>query len=524
MKLLGDIHERNAWFRPHSPAIVFEDQTRSYAEYWERINRIADGLYRLGVRHQDRVGLLSMNRVEYLEVYGACERAGFIISTVNFRLSATEMAFILSDSAPHTLIFEDQYTALLDGLRPALGVKRYVCLGNAPDWADSFEVLVEGGLPDGPPCRAAPDDGALIMYTSGTTGRPKGVFCLQRGEMGWADQMAGLIGVRGDTRQLLMMPFFHRGARSQYVASFLRGGAVHIHRKFDPPHIVDTMEQRRITHTHMAPTMLQDVLNVPGIEQRDLSSVEIILYSAAPMPVPLLKRGLTLLGNVFANGYGGTECNATYLAPHQHHIDGSPEQVKRLASVGQAAVDVDLRIVDEDDNPCAVGVPGEVAYRSHTILGGYWNNGPASVDALRNGWYHSGDVGYLDAEGYLFLVDRKKDMIISGGENIYCREVEDAVERHPAVVEVAVIGVPDPKWGETVCAIVVLRRGEEMTADQLIQHARGQIAHYKAPKIVVFLEELPRLQSGKVSKVILRERFGAGAVAKPESSQGADHV
>ncbi len=523
MKLLADIHERNAWLRPRSPAVVYEGEVRTYGAYWDRINRIADGLHRGGTRHQDRVGMLSMNRPEFLEVYGACERAGFIVSTVNFRLSAAEMLHILADSAPHTLIFEDQYADTVDGLRASLGVKRYVCLGDAPFWADSYESLAEGS-PDGPPSRAAPDDAALIMYTSGTTGRPKGVLCHQRGEAGWADQMSGLIGTRGDTRQLLMMPLFHRGARSQYVASFWRGGTVHIHRKFDPPHVVHTVERERITHIHVAPTILRDILDVPGIETRDLSSIEIVLCSAAPTPVPLLKRGLALLGPVFANGYGGTECNATYLAPHQHHLEGSPEQVARLGSVGQAAVDVDLRIVDDADETCPPGVPGEVVYRSQTALSGYWNNGAATIEALRGGWYRSGDVGYLDNEGYLFLVDRKKDMIISGGENVYCREVEDALEDHPAVLEVAVIGVPDPKWGEAVRAVAVLKPGAALTAEQLIAHARNGIAHYKCPKSVVFIDTLPRLQSGKVSKVALRERFGAPAAATPKVSQGVGHV
>ncbi len=508
MKLLADVHERNAWLRPGATAIVHDGAVVTYGAYWDRINRVADGLHRGGTRHGDRVGILSMNRPEFLDLYGACERAGFIASTVNFRLSAAEMAYVLADSAPHTLVFEDGYADTVAGLRDSLGVRRYVCLGDAPAWAEPFTALLDGS-PGGPPFRAAPDDGVLLMYTSGTTGKPKGVFCLQRGEMGWAEQMAGLIGTRGDTRQLLTMPLFHRGARSQYVASFLAGGAVHVHRRFDARAVVDEVEHERITHLHVVPTMVQDILDVPGIEARDLSSVEVVLCAAAPMPVPLLRRGLALLGPVFANGYGGTECNATYLAPWQHYLEGRPVDVARLGSVGQAALDVDLRVVDDDDRPCPTGVAGEVAYRSKTALGGYWNNGAATIEALRGGWYHSGDIGYLDEEGFLFLVDRKKDMIISGGENIYCREVEAALERHPAVLEVAVIGVPDARWGEAVRAIAVLRPGTGATEAELIAHARDEIAHYKSPKSVVFTNALPRLQSGKVSKVALREQFGA---------------
>jgi acyl-CoA synthetase (AMP-forming)/AMP-acid ligase II len=352
-----------------------------------------------------------------------------------------------------------------------------------------------------------PDDAALIIYTSGTTGRPKGVVRSQRAEVRYAELMSGLLATRGNTRQLLMMPFFHIGARCQYIASFWRAGAVHVHRKFDPTEILKTIQQHRITHLHVAPTMLQSILDVPDIENYDVSSVETLLYSAAPMPTPLLQRGIAIFGNVFANGYGGTEANATYLAPHQHHPNGKSKQVARLASVGQAIVDVELRIVDDAGNVCPTGIRGEVAVRTDTMLDQYWNNGPATVEALRDGFFHTGDIGYLDDEGYLFLVDRKKDMIISGGENVYCREVEEAIEKHPAVFEVAIIGVLDEKWGETVRAIVVLNAGMKLTATDLIEYVRGRIAHYKCPKSVVFVDALPRLQSGKVSKVTLRERF-----------------
>jgi len=225
------------------------------------------------------------------------------------------------------------------------------------------------------------------------------------------------------------------------------------------------------------------------------------------MPVALLKRGIAAFGNVMGNGYGSTESNFTFMAPHQHHPDGSPEQIARLGSVGQAFPDVDMRILDSEGNDCLIGVPGEVVCRSDSLMVGYWNNGPATVEAMRDGWYHTGDMGYLDQQGYLFLVDRKKDMIITGGENVYCREVENAIERHPDVHEVAVIGMPDEKWGESVRAVVVLRPGASLSEAELITYTREQIAHYKAPRSVIFVDELPRMQTGKISKVTLRERF-----------------
>lgn len=507
MKLLADIHERNAFLSSDSPAVVYEGHTQTFAEYWSRINRIADGMYRRNTRHQDRVALLSMNRLEYIEVYGACERAGFIMTTVNFRLAPSEIEFVLTDSAPHTLIFEDQYTEIVDSLRLGLKIHNYVCIGNAPDWAEPYEALADSGSLDGPPIRARADDVAVLMYTSGTTGRPKGVMRTQRGEARQAETMSNVFAKRGDSRQLITMPLFHVGARCLYYSTLWLAGAVHVQRKFDPMLVLETIQKERITHLHLVPTMVAGILDVPEISSYDLSSVELLLYAAAPMPVALLKRGIAAFGNVMGNGYGSTESNFTFMAPHQHHPDGSPEQIARLGSVGQAFPDVDMRILDSEGNDCLIGVPGEVVCRSDSLMVGYWNNGPATVEAMRDGWYHTGDMGYLDQQGYLFLVDRKKDMIITGGENVYCREVENAIERHPDVHEVAVIGMPDEKWGESVRAVVVLRPGASLSEAELITYTREQIAHYKAPRSVIFVDELPRMQTGKISKVTLRERF-----------------
>jgi acyl-CoA synthetase (AMP-forming)/AMP-acid ligase II len=320
--------------------------------------------------------------------------------------------------------------------------------------------------------------------------------------------MATELGLIVSDRLQLMMPIFHVGARFLQLAVHIRGGSVVLHHDFKPAEIVETIERERVTMTHMAPTMVQAVLNVTGIEQRDLKSLHTICYSAAPMPVPLLKRGLKLLGPVFLQLYGMTEGGGTTLHKRQHKPDGTPEEVKRLGSIGQAAPTVDIRIIDEEGNEQPTGQPGEILTRTATHMLGYWNNSAATIAALKDGWYHTGDVGYLDDHGFLYLVDRKKDMIISGGENIYSREVEEAVASHPAVMDVAVIGVKDEYWGETVRAVCVLNAGQTATESELIEHAKTQIASYKKPKSVVFVDELPRLPSGKINKVVLRQTHG----------------
>jgi acyl-CoA synthetase (AMP-forming)/AMP-acid ligase II len=274
--------------------------------------------------------------------------------------------------------------------------------------------------------------------------------------------------------------------------------------------VIRTIERERITAIHLVPTMVQAILDAPNFGRHDLSSLRMLMYAAAPMPVALLRRALDAFGPILVNGYGQTEINLpTLLHAHQHHLDGAPAQVKRLASVGQPHPQSAIRIVAENGDECPSGVVGEICARSETAMTGYWNNTAATLETLCDGWVHTGDMGYLDEEGYLFLVDRKKDMIISGGENIYSREVEDAIAQHPAVRQVAVIGVPDPYWGESVKAFVVLEGDIQTSADDIVARCRTLIASYKCPKSVDFVPALPLLPTGKVNKRTLRERHAA---------------
>lgn len=508
MRTLGEMIERNARLHGDHTALVYAERRLTHAQLAERARRFSGALYGRGLRRQDRVAILAMNCAEYYETYRACEWAGFILATVNFRLAPAEILYILQDAAPKALVFEAQYAAVVDGLRAQLpGIEQYICIGDAPAWAVSFEAVMDAGSVEGPPIRSNPEDYAYLMYTSGTTGRPKGVVRTQQAMCVTAESCALVSEFSGNTRVLQTTPAFHVGGIGFINSVAWMGGTTVVHRGFEPKQMLETIAQERITFTFMVAAMLQAVLDVPELSTYDVSSIENIVTAAAPVPPPLLARGIEALGPVFSVQYGMTESNACWLPSHEVKPLGSPEEVRRLASVGRPCPGIDLRIVDDHGNDLPQGQTGEVWLRSKTQLSGYWNNSVATVEALRDGWYRSGDMGYQDNDGYIFLVDRKKDMIISGGENIYSREVEDVLVQHPAVVDVAVIGVPHAQWGECVKAIVVLRRGEQASEAQLIEFCRELIASYKCPKSIAFVDELPRLPTGKISKVMLRKQF-----------------
>jgi acyl-CoA synthetase (AMP-forming)/AMP-acid ligase II len=508
METIGGLLERNARCYPEHEAFVCGERRLTHRQFYQSACRLAAGLHRLGMRRQDRVAILSGNCLEYFQLEAAAEVAGYIAALVNWRLAPPEIAQILKDAAPRVVVFEQQYHSVVESLRPRLSsVDRYVCIGTPPDWAMSLDALAESGEGEPPPQRARPDDYVYLYYTSGTTGRPKGVPWTQRAACASARMAAANSELTPDCRVLQVTPAFHIGGKGYPLAAMWVGGTVVLHRAFDPVKMLETIHKERITFTFMVAAMLQAVLDVRDLGSYDISSLRNICTAAAPIPVPLLKRGIAALGPVFSIQYGMTEAGSVaVMSRHEVNPDGSPDQIRRLASVGHAVADIDFRLVDEQGHDCPVGQPGEVVIRSESLFGGYWNDSAATVEAIRDGWYFTGDMGVLDEENYLFLVDRKKDMIISGGENIYSREVEEALLSHPQVAEAAVIGVPDPKWVESVKGVVVCKPGGSVDESGLIAHCKSQIASYKCPKRIEFVTELPRTASGKINKVALRER------------------
>jgi acyl-CoA synthetase (AMP-forming)/AMP-acid ligase II len=511
LQTLRDLTERNAHLHGEDVHLVFGERRATFREFAARSLRLASALYELGMRSQDRVAMLAMNCPEYLEVYGACEMAPYIVAPINFRLAAPEVEFILRDSSPRVLVFEQQYAQLIEELRPRLpGIQHYVVIGEptqARAAAHRYEELSGGANPAGPPLQPRPGDIHSITYTSGTTGKPKGAIlsheCVLALFAAWSYELGADLG----HKILLSMPYFHIGARSQGGAMTYRGGTLVVHRSFDAREIVRTVERERITQLHLAPTLMQAVLDLPDIEQFDLSSLRTINYAAAPMPLTTLKRAMQRFGPILINGYGQTEGAGTVLRKHYHRPEGKPKDLERLTSVGQPVLDTRVRIVDDHDREVPLGAVGELCLHSRQNMSGYWNNSAATIEALRDGWLHTGDLARQDEDGFIYLVDRKKDMIVSGGENVYSREVEEALMSHPAVADAAVIGVPDHRWGEAIKGIVVCKPGVTCTAAELLSHCRTLIAGYKCPKSLEFVAALPRLPSGKVSKVLLRERY-----------------
>ncbi|MGE0388373.1 MAG: class I adenylate-forming enzyme family protein [Gammaproteobacteria bacterium] len=499
-------------------AFVCGDRRVGHAPHAARARRLGSALHGLGMRSQDRVSILAMNCLEFLEIYAACEIAGFIAATVNFRLAAPEVEYVVNDAAPRVLIFERQYADMIGAIRDRLrGVAHFVCIGpDAPDWSTGYEALLSSGDPAGAPLPPPlPSDVAYLIYTSGTTGRPKGCMLDHRAQALQSRLVAEVLAMSATSRTLLNMPLFHVGAKSLQLAQLRAGGQVHLQRAFDPQAVLATVQAERITHLHLAPTMVQQIIEHPAVQRYDLSTVRTICYSAAPMPAPVLRRGLELLGPVFVQLWGQTEGAGTVLSAAAHRPDGDETDQRRLVSIGHIFPETQVRIVDDEDRDLPPGTPGEMLIQGPIMMRGYWNNSAATVETLRGGWLHSGDVCTMDAAGFLYLVDRKKDVIISGGENIYSREVEEAVVRMEGVAECAVIGLPHARWGEAVCAVVVRRPGADLSPESVVAHCRTLIAGYKRPRFVAFADALPRLPSGKVSKVELRRHYaGPGALAE----------
>ena len=489
--------------------MVFEGRRFTHKQLYERMCRVANGLLGHGVMPGDRVAILAQNCNQGFEVFGACELTGMIAVPINYRLSVAEMKSILSDCQPSALVFEAQYSEIAKELCEAMSSVRFSVRVDATA-ACPYEALLAGVDHARPDVHPEPEDIVYLIYTSGTTGRPKGVMLSHRAMVKSSRAIAYEGNALPTDRMLIVMPMYHIGGKIEQLAFSIRSAATILQRAFTPTGVLSDIQEHRITSAHLAPVMVQRLLSAPDLDDYDLSSLRLVQYASAPMSVALLKRAVAKFGPIFAQVYGLTEgLIGTILQPHQHLAEGSAVEVGRLASAGQAFTDGEVRVVRPDGLDCAVDEIGEIIIGGPGNMSGYWNNHELTLQVLRHGWLYTGDMGYLDQDSFLFVADRKKDMIISGGENIYSREVEEALMLHPSVEEVAVIGVPDQEWGESVKACVVLRAGQTAGFDELVEHCRNNLASYKKPRTIDFLEALPRMHNGKIDKKSLRAPFWA---------------
>ena len=485
-------------------AMVFEGESYDYAEFARRARTRAALFREHGVCVGDRIGFLGFNQPAFLETMVAANALGAVFVPLNFRLTGEELAFIIGDAGIHTLVVEPELAPIIDSVKERLPCRAYFSSGEDSEGYPSLACLADPMAPLLETVPVGAHDTLLIMYTSGTTGLPKGAM-LTHGNFVWNNFNASL--AFGNTRDDVMMctaPLFHIGGLNTGVVSSLQlGNPIVMTRHFDPGVTLELIQKHRVTHMFGAPAMFLFMSQHPEFEATDLSSINFFMVGGAPVPEPLIhlygSRGVR-----FCQGYGLTE-----TAPFSAFL-GPDKALSKIGSAGLPPVLSDVRIVDADNHPVAANERGEICLRGPNIMKGYWNRPEATAEAIDSeGWFHSGDIGYLDEEGFLYICDRVKDMVISGGENVYPAEVESVLFAHEAIAEVAVIGLPDEKWGEAVTAVVALHEGQTLTLEALRDFAADKLAKYKLPIQMHTVDALPRNPAGKILKFQLREKLRA---------------
>jgi long-chain acyl-CoA synthetase len=497
--------ERNA----DREAFFDGDYVATFAQHLDRVARLSDVLAEVGVNPDDRFAVMALNSHQFLECYHAAFLGAGVINPLNLRLAPKELEYILGDSGTTVCVTDAFFAPVIDRVRKAVGLKHVMMIGDgdAPHDAKYEDLLAAASprLPDEP----EENDPVVLMYTGGTTGLPKGVLLDHRAEMLNLYHVLATWRFNEHDIFLHQTPMFHAASMGGMLGVPAQGGTSVFMSLFDAGRVMSLVEQHRVTNTVMVPTMINMLVNHPEFAAKRLESLHTLTYGASPMPGALLDQLLTMFPDIeIYQGYGMTESSAvlTALSPEDHRVGGA-----RLRSAGRPLSGVELSIQDADGQSVPPGETGEVCARAGNFMREYWNKPEATADAFRGGWYHTGDAGYLDANGYLFLVDRVKDMIVTGGENVYSVEVENAIASHPDVVQCAVIGIPSEQWGEAVHAIVVVREGATVTDVEIIAHTREWIAGFKIPKSVeVRTEPLPLSGAMKVLKRELRAPYWEG--------------
>ena len=500
--------------QPDKPAVHFAGRQLTFAQYAERVARLAGALQKLGLQAGDRVGMLALNSDRYLEYQMATPWAGGVLNPCNTRWSQDELLYAIEDSDTHILLMDDTFREMAEALRRKSDTLRHLVYagnGATPPGMLNYEELVQSCDPVVDALRSG-DDLAGIFYTGGTTGSPKGVMLSHRNLVlsGLQARAEGLSSP--GAIYLHVPPMFHLSDIACAQPHWIEGSVHFIEPKFDPERILDSIEANRISHVMLVPTMIQMLVDHPSMAKpRDLSSLKLVVYGASPMSEALLARAFAVFPQVgFIQAYGMTETTAVSTINSAFNHTPAGQRLGKLRSAGRASYCCEIRIVDENGADVPRGTVGEVLIRGPLLMQGYWNKPEATSQAMRDGWMHTGDGARMDEDGYIFIADRIKDMIISGGENIYSAEVENALAQHPDVAASAVIGIPSDRWGEAVHAVVVRKPGARVDATELIDHCKSLIAGYKCPRSVDFRDTLPLSGAGKVLKTQLRAPFWQG--------------
>jgi long-chain acyl-CoA synthetase len=513
---LAEVVRQHGRERPDASAIAYGEDVTSWGRLDDRSNRVANALVATGIGEGGRIAFVGKNAPEYFELLFGAAKVGAVNVAINWRLNPAETRFIAEDAGARVVFVDSEFASVIQHLVASMSEAILVVVGSrAPGGVPgtvSYEDWLSGHGPVDPGHVGGPDDVAFQLYTSGTTGLPKGAMLSNASVHGLNEVGHFMFGIDAGSINLVGLPTFHIGGAGYALVGMAQGCSTILMRDFDPAAALDSLCRHRVTNAFFVPAMLAAMAAVPGAAEGDYSALRSIIYGASPITDETLKAAMATFGCDFFQVYGLTETTGaiTQLAA-QDHDPGGP-RAHLLRSAGKPFDWVELRIVDPDSGRGRpAGEVGEVWTRSPQNMIGYWNDEEATGQAITgDGWLRTGDAGFLDQAGYLFLTDRVKDMVVSGGENVYPAEVENALSAHPAIADVAVIGVPDPKWGETVMAIVVLRSGADADPASIISFARDRIAHFKCPTSVDFIDVLPRNPSGKILKRELREPYWQG--------------
>jgi fatty-acyl-CoA synthase len=492
---------------PDRTALIYETKRFTFLEFDRRSNQMANALLRFGLQKGDRVAALFFNSPEIVEVFLGAAKVGGVFTPINFRLAAEEVIYLVNHSDARIFVFGEEFFSLVENIHPQLPrVEKFISAGRAAfPRVIEYEPLLEGSRVEEPGIAVSEEDECQMLYTSGTTGRPKGAV-LTHGNVLW--NLVSTLLAREDKEgeiALVSGPLYHAAAlNNHFLIRLALAGTSVLMKHFDPRIFMEIIQKEKVNVISGAPAMFHLLLNLPDVGKYDTRSINRCTLGSSTLPDETKKKLMKLFPN--AGGvydvYGATEVSPTLS------VLKAADSFRKTACVGPAVPFLEVRIVDSRDREVPRGETGEIICRGPNVMKGYYKDPEGTSEALRGGWLHTGDIGRMDEEGFIYIVDRKKDMIISGGENIYPREIEELLYHHPKIREAAVVGIPDPLWGESVKAFVVLKTGMSMSEEEVIEYCKARLASYKKPKVVVFADSLPRNPSGKVLKKLLRERQG----------------